>query len=291
MTDTGDVPVTFLTAHNGAVRIETQSFGERDGQPVVLIMGATASMLWWPESLCGRLAATGNYVIRYDHRDTGASTSHPLGDVGYRVEEMVDDLFAVLDAHQIRSAHLVGMSLGGYIAQIAALEHPARVRSLTLIASEPLGGVPGTAGIDESFMAHFATMEHLDWTNRDQVVAFMVGIARLSTGSGRTFDVDAATRRAGAEFDRAPTTASAFNHSMVSADESWNGRLGEIDAPVLVIHGSDDPIIPVVNAAAIAEQARHPRTVILAGAGHELNQADIPEICEEFDRFRSATAH
>lgn len=288
MTDIGgDAQVTFIEAHNGSVTLASQCFGDSSGHPVVLIMGATASMLWWPEPLCERLAAAGNHVIRYDHRDTGESTSTALGDVRYRVEDLVDDLIAVLDVHGLESAHLVGMSLGGYIAQIAALAHPDRVRSLTLIASEPLGGIPDSGGIDPAFMEHFATMEHLDWSDRDQVAAFMVGIARLSTGAGRTFDADAAARRVVAEIDRAESIESAFNHSMISADESWNGRLNEIDVPVLVIHGSDDPIIPVANAHVIAAQARDARTVILDGAGHELNDADIPAICDEFDRFRA----
>jgi pimeloyl-ACP methyl ester carboxylesterase len=152
-----------------------------------------------------------------------------------------------------------------------------------------LGGLADSAGIDPVFMEHFAAMEHLDWRDRDEVVAFMVGIARLSTGSGRTFDVDAAARRAGAEFDRSSTIASAFNHSMVDADESWNSRLAEIEVPVLVIHGSDDPIVPVANAAAIADQAPHAHVLIIDGAGHELNAADIPMICDQFDEFRRST--
>ena len=289
MTDTDGPAVVF--AHNGSVRLATQSFGDDSGHPVVLIMGATASMLWWPDALCERLARSGNHVIRYDQRDTGASTSRPLGDVDYRVEDLVEDLVAVLDAHGLESAHLVGMSLGGYIAQIAALSHADRVRSLTLIASEPLGGVADSGGIDQSFMDHFATMEHLDWYDRNQVVAFMVEIGRLSTGTGREFDADATERRAGAEFDRTTTMASAFNHSMIVADESWNGRLGEIEVPVLIIHGSDDPIVPVANAHAIAEQARDTQTLIIEGAGHELNGADIATICDEFDRFRAAIEH
>ena len=248
MTDTGgDAPVALVEARNGTVSLATQSFGDDSGHPVVLIMGATASMLWWPDGLCARLATAGNHVIRYDHRDTGTSTSHPLGHVTYRVEDLVDDLIAVLDVHRLESAHLVGMSLGGYIAQIAALAHPDRVRSLTLIASEPLGGVLDSGGIDPAFMEHFAAMDHLDWSDRVQVVSFMMGIARLSTGAGRTFDADASERRVAAEFDRAAMIESAFNHSMISADESWNGRLSDIEVPVLVIHGSDDPIIPVAN--------------------------------------------
>lgn len=129
------------------VRLATESFGTRSptrpGAPapaaIVLVMGATASRLGWPDALCAGLAAAGRFVVRYDHRDAGASTTRPPGETDYTIEDLADDLVAVLDAYDLPSAHLVGMSLGGTLSQMVALDHPARVRSLTLIASEPLG--------------------------------------------------------------------------------------------------------------------------------------------------------
>jgi pimeloyl-ACP methyl ester carboxylesterase len=120
---------------NGAIQIAAQCFGSPGNEPVVLVMGATASMLWWPDALCAMLAEAGHYVIRYDNRDTGRSTTGQPGDVAYSVEDMAGDLFAVMDGFGLPTAHVAGMSLGGLIGQVAALQRPQRVRSLTLIGS------------------------------------------------------------------------------------------------------------------------------------------------------------
>lgn len=114
------------------VELVAESFGNPDRVPVVLVMGATASMLWWPERLCNLIAVDGYWVIRYDHRDTGASTTNEPGDVDYGAEDLMADLVGVMDGLGIGAAHLVGMSLGGLVNQIPALRHPERVRSLTL---------------------------------------------------------------------------------------------------------------------------------------------------------------
>lgn len=92
------------------------------------------SMLGWPDGFCEALR-----VIRFDHRDTGGSTTIPPGEAGYTVEDMASDIVAVIEAYGLEAANLVGMSLGGLLSQIVAVDHPERVSSPTLIASEPLG--------------------------------------------------------------------------------------------------------------------------------------------------------
>jgi pimeloyl-ACP methyl ester carboxylesterase len=124
--------------HDG-INLAAQSLGRAGDPAMVLVLGATASMLGWPDEFCAGLAERGLRVIRFDHRDTGRSTTAPLGEVDYTVEDLASDVTAILDAYGLDRAHLAGMSLGGYIAQMAAVEHPERVASLTLIASEPLG--------------------------------------------------------------------------------------------------------------------------------------------------------
>jgi pimeloyl-ACP methyl ester carboxylesterase len=107
------------------LEIATEAFGDPTHSPVLLIMGAMASMLWWPEGFCERLANHGRYVIRYDNRDTGLSTKYPPGEPRYTFDDMVDDAIRVLDGYAIPAAHVVGMSLGGMIGQIAALKYRA----------------------------------------------------------------------------------------------------------------------------------------------------------------------
>src|ERR687896_138429 len=100
---------------DAGLEIATQSFGDEAAPPVLLIMGAMASMLWWPDGFCERLAGRGRFVIRYDHRDTGHSTKYTLGEPPYTFDDMVQDVVRVLDGHEIPAAHLVGMSMGGII--------------------------------------------------------------------------------------------------------------------------------------------------------------------------------
>ena len=122
----------------GEARLFSESIGEPDAPPMLLIMGAMASGVWWPRDFCAALDRRGRFVIRYDHRDTGGSTSYAPGTLHYSVETLADDALAVLDAYHVAGAHLVGISLGGYIGQLLALKSPARIRTLALIAAERL---------------------------------------------------------------------------------------------------------------------------------------------------------
>ncbi len=154
------------------VSLCTESTGELDSPPVLLVMGATASLVWWPESLVQTLARTGCRVIRYDHRDTGRSTTFSTEESLYTVEDMVSDLWAVADGHGLEKFHLVGMSLGGRLSQIAALQQPERILSLTLIASEPLDDSKlEQPEISPEFLKHFAQLCDLDWSHRPVVMA------------------------------------------------------------------------------------------------------------------------
>ena len=121
------------------VEICTESFGNPNNPAVLLIMGAMSSLDWWDEDFCLRLAERERFVIRYDHRDLGRSTTYPPGTSNYTITDMADDAIGVLDAYSIDKAHIVGMSLGGMIGQILALRYPDRIDSLTLIASSVFG--------------------------------------------------------------------------------------------------------------------------------------------------------
>src|SRR2546423_177171 len=122
------------------IEIWTEDFGEPADPTVLLIMGASAQGIMWPEELCERLVEGGRHVIRYDNRDTGQSTCADFSQKTYTVKDMADDAVGVLDAYGVDRADVVGASMGGMIAQTVALEHPERVRSLTSIMSTPLAG-------------------------------------------------------------------------------------------------------------------------------------------------------
>ena len=117
------------------VELCAEAFGDPADPPVLLVMGSGGSMLWWDEGFCRLLADGGRFVIRYDHRDTGRSVTYEPGSPGYTGADLVSDAAGVLDAHGIPAAHVVGVSMGGALAQLLALDFPGHVRSLVLIST------------------------------------------------------------------------------------------------------------------------------------------------------------
>jgi pimeloyl-ACP methyl ester carboxylesterase len=269
----------------GDVTLYTEEFGATADPAILLIMGAMASGVWWPEDFCRQLAGRGRRVIRYDHRDTGQSTTYPSGEVAYRVEDLADDAVRVLDAYGIGQAHLVGMSLGGYLAQLIGLKYEERVRTLTLIASEALEAVdPQIPGIDPALLAYHAAAGGLDWRDREAVIEYQVGAWRLLSGSAHPFDEADIRALAAVDFDRSPTPTSAFNHAALSEPAGWLGRLSQLRSPVLVIHGTEDRVVPYGHALTITARVPAATLLSLRGTGHELHRDDWPVILNAIEQ-------
>ncbi|MCI0687916.1 MAG: alpha/beta fold hydrolase [Sporichthyaceae bacterium] len=257
---------TMLTA-NG-VELCVQTFGDAADPAILLIHGASASMLWWDQGLCERIAAAGRYVIRFDNRDTGRSTSYPPGRPGYSLRDMADDAVGILDALGIARAHLVGRSMAGGIAGLAALRHPARVASLTLVSTTPGGSDLPPMSAD--FTAYVATAGP-DPSDGDAVVAFIVGLMKAYSGGSEYFDPDVVRALAEQDLARTRNVASCLiNHFVIDLGEPGTYRLGDIDVATLVIHGERDPVFPLDHAFALQRQIRGAELLVLSGAGHEL---------------------
>jgi pimeloyl-ACP methyl ester carboxylesterase len=255
---------------SGGVALATEAFGDTAHPPILLIMGGMASMLWWRDAFCARLAARGRCVIRYDQRDTGRSTQYPPGKPGYGFDDMVEDVFRILDGYGLAAAHLAGMSLGGMVGQAAALKQPARVRSLTAISSSPLGeDASRLPGFSAAVSEHMKT--EVDWSDRDQAVAYMVGESRLLAGTARPFDEAELRALVARDFDRSGGYSSATNHAFLKMGKEWHGRLKEMDVPLLVIHGTADPVYPIAHGLALAGAVDGATLLQLDGGGHELN--------------------
>jgi pimeloyl-ACP methyl ester carboxylesterase len=281
---TGESSMKRVT--HGEISLATQAFGVPGDPALLMIMGATASMLGWPDALCAALTEHNLFVIRFDHRDTGQSTTVPLGQASYAVEDLAADAIAVLDAYGINQAHVLGMSLGGFIGQMIALDYPERVKSLTLLASEPLGwdGAP-LPHIAPAFLEHFAGLQALDWSNDEEVTHFLVTSERLSAGSAHPFDEKAVRARITEVLKRAESPASMFNHAMITLRQDWKGRFRDISIPVLVLHGEEDPVLPVENGLAIADGIVGAEFVGLPGVGHEIPAALIDDMSDRIARF------
>jgi pimeloyl-ACP methyl ester carboxylesterase len=267
-----------LVIRTDGVELAAESFGNPVQPPLLLIMGGMASMLWWPEEFCLRLAERGHFVIRYDQRDSGLSTNYPPGQPGYTFDDAVDDVFRVLDGYGISKAHIVGFSLGGMVGQVAALKYPERVLSLTAISTSPVGvDTSDFPPSGQAWMDHMSV--EADWSDRAEAVAYLVDDARLTAGMAHPFD-EARTRAfLERDFDRSGGYISAANHSVLfEVGERWQGRLNEINVPLLVIHGTADPVFPLAYGEALVRAVAEAKMVKLQGGGHEFH----PEDWEQF---------
>ena len=269
------------------VSLFSESFGDPNHPAIILVMGAMSSGIWWPDDFCIQLASRNRYIIRYDHRDTGRSTSYNPGENSYSLTDLADDAIKVLQGYALCQAHFVGMSLGGFLSQILALKYPKRILSLTLIASECLAETdPQMPTMDPAILQYHAGAEKVCWSDRAAVVDYLVGAWRILSGSAHPFD-DAAIRLiASADFDRTPNILTTFNHATLGMDnlQGWLGRLQEIRSPTLVIHGTEDPVLPYAHGLALKTAISGAELLTLQGTGHELHRADWPVILNAIER-------
>jgi pimeloyl-ACP methyl ester carboxylesterase len=279
--------VQKLIKTNG-VKICTECFGEAKNPAVLLIMGATASMLYWHEEFCKKLAEQGFFVIRYDNRDVGRSTTYPLGNAPYDIVDLVDDAVGILKAYEIESAHFFGMSLGGMIAQIAALKYSAKVLSLTLFATGPWADSdPTIPSMDTRIIDFQAKAMGLDWSDKQAVVSHLVEGAKLMTG--QHFDGKRFQDLFSNEFERSSNYLSMFNHATLQGGEEFYGRINQIDKKCLIIHGDSDIIWNYGHALFLKRTLNNSRLVTLAETGHELNPKDWDVIINAFSEENSTT--
>jgi pimeloyl-ACP methyl ester carboxylesterase len=246
-----------------------QTYGDPESPAILLIAGAASSMDWWDAEFCERLASGPRFVIRYDNRDTGQSVSYEPGAPQYGGLDLVMDAVGVLDALGVVRAHVVGISMGGGIAQLLALDHADRVASLTLIASSP--GGPGLPPMSDELRARFAEpLPEPDWSDRQAVVEYLVEDSRPYAGT-LPFDEEEMRALAGRVFDRTVNLAATMtNHWILEDGEPLRPRLGEISAPTLVLHGTADPLFPYGHGEALAAEIPGARLLPLDGVGHEM---------------------
>jgi pimeloyl-ACP methyl ester carboxylesterase len=269
-----------------------ETFGSQDDPAILLISGGQSSMLGWPDEFCSRLAGAGRFVIRYDNRDTGRSVTYPPGEPGYTFDDLVDDAAALLDVLAVARAHVVGISMGGALAQVMALTHPERIASLTLIATSPV-----SAAVDEGELprmapetaAAFAAVRTPDWSDRAAVLDYLVEQEQLCAGRKRPDEEAALRETAGRIFDRSTNIASASNHFSLSGNEPDPGRFAGFGAPVLILHGSDDPLFAFEHARALRRAFGDATLTELTGIGHELPQASWDRVIPSIVRHTASS--
>jgi pimeloyl-ACP methyl ester carboxylesterase len=290
----------MASVHANGIEIEYEGFGEPEAAPLLLVMGLGAQMLSWDEDFCARLAARGFYVIRYDNRDSGLSTKMDaageadiLGAFGgnpnpaYSLADLADDAVGLLDGLGIRAAHIVGASMGGFIAQLIAINHPDRVLSLTSIMSGP-GGRDAVPPEPEGA----AVLMKVPPPTREERIEHGLWIRKVLHGPGDPFDEAAETRRVERAYDRSYYPIGTGRQLVaILASESRVARLGGLKVPTLVIHGIADVLVPVENGRRVAAAVPGARLIEFEGMGHNLPERVWPQVFDAIEELaREASA-
>ena len=267
--------------------IEYDSFGSEDAEPILLISGLGAQMVRWPVPFCRALASRGYRAIRFDNRDAGLSThldEAPVPDlasvaaalargeapnVPYTLRDMAGDTIGVLDRLSIAQAHIVGRSMGGMIAQLVASEHPHRLLSLTSIMSG--SGNPENPPPAPEVMARLISRCPHPSEDEAGFLAHRMAFSRLISGRGYPFDEVAQRIGILAEVNRAyDPTGFGRQIAAIAATGDCRALLSKIDVPTLVVHGSDDPLIPLEAGKDTAANIRGADLLVVQGMGHEI---------------------
>jgi pimeloyl-ACP methyl ester carboxylesterase len=279
-------------------------FGDPNAEPMLLIMGLGGQMIHWDDDFCRQLAARGFRVIRFDNRDIGKSTRLTGGKrltpvemlklrflripvaAPYKLRDMAEDAIGLMDVLGLQSAHLVGMSMGGMIAQEIAISFPQRVRSLTSIMSTT--GNPKMPPPTPEAMA--IVMAPPTTTKEEYFARHAQTWKVLRAGS---FPEDEALDRARAErtFERGLNPAGVGRQlRAVLASGSRKKRLGSVKAPTLVIHGTVDPLVPPANGKDTAASIPGAKLLMIEGMGHALPIPMWPQVIDAIDKHAHAAS-
>jgi pimeloyl-ACP methyl ester carboxylesterase len=271
------------------IEIEYETFGDPAAPPLLLIAGLGAQMTTWEDAFCEQLAGRGFQVIRFDNRDSGLSTlieesGYPdiaaafrgNAQAAYQLDDMAGDAAGLLDALGIGAAHVVGASMGGFIAQLVAINHPDRVLSLTSIMSGP-GGTDEIAPKPEGAAVLIATPPGARGERIEQAMSFR----RVLLGSGDPFDETFERTRATRAVDRAYYPVGVGRQLVaILAAKSRLERLKQIRVPTLVIHGVDDVLVPVENGRLVAEAVPGAHLLEIGGMGHDVPARAWPQVLD-----------
>ncbi len=277
-------------AQVGDVTLCYETFGNPDDTPMLLIMGLSTQMLGWDEDFCAELVSRGYFVIRYDNRDVGRSThfdSVPPPKIGqiirrrprpvaYTLDDMADDAAGLLDHLGIDSAHVVGASMGGMIAQTLAARHPERVRSLASIMSNT--GSRWTGQASPVIYPKFFKRPPRD---REGYVEALVELYGVIGSPGFEPDLDHVRDLLGRSHDRGVNPAGSLRQlGAIVASGHRAAALRSIRVPTVVIHGTKDKLVAPSGGKATAKAIPGARLVMIPGMGHDLPRGAWPDIID-----------
>jgi len=289
-------------ASNGDTTLFYDTMGSPDNPTILLIMGLGAQMVAFREEFCQLLVDAGFHIVRFDNRDVGLSSKTSgtppalqelLGAQGqdpsdfsvpYVLSDMSDDAIAVLDAVGVEKAHLVGVSMGGMIAQTMVIEHPERISSLTSIMSTT--GNPEVGAAKPELMMQMPLSIP---TSKEEAIANSVETFRLI--SGPHFDPEDHANETAMTYDRNwNPNAQGFQIAAIFASGDRTEALRTVDVPILVIHGRLDPLVQISGGEATASAAPNSKLVVFDDMGHDLPEALWADITDEIINHAQVTA-
>lgn len=274
----------------GSINLEVEMFGSKENPAVILIAGLGFQLIDWPVSFCETLADAGFYIVRFDNRDVGKSdrlehlglpdmekviavrSGGEIPEVPYSLFQMAGDVVQLMDALDLEKAHIAGMSMGGMITQLMAIHHSRRCLSMTSIMSS--SGEPSVSVPDPEAMAAISGAPASP--AREDIIAFGLGVNDVIGSPGFRWDRDALSAHIGHCVDRGVSPTGYMRQmAAVFTAPSRREELKKVPIPALVIHGTDDRLVPISAGQDTADHIPGAKMVPVEGMGHDLS----PDLC------------
>lgn len=290
-----DIPYSKeATVKVGDIEIVYDTFGDPSAPPLLLIMGLGSQMILWENAFCKAIASQGYWVIRFDNRDVGLSTK--LDDAGipnlfallqgetvevpYKLSDMASDAVGLLDALNVDSAHVVGASMGGMIAQTMAINYPDRIRTLTSIMSST-----GNSDLPQPKPEVASILITTPPSDRDEYIEYELKLWRMLNGPKFPPDENYVRERSAIAYDRSYyPQGTGRQFAAILASGSRKEALKKLKTPTLVIHGDADPLVPIEGGRDTAEAIPGADLLIIEGMGHGIPVQVAPRIIEAIVR-------
>jgi pimeloyl-ACP methyl ester carboxylesterase len=277
------------TAHVNGIEVAYETIGDPSNPPLLLVMGLGMQLIHWDLELCERFAERGFWVIRFDNRDSGHSTQIDapvpnlrramLGihvEAPYRLSDMADDAFGLMDHLGIEAAHVVGASMGGMIAQTMAINHPERVLSLTSIMS-----TTGDRRAGRPKLRVFSILMRRAPQDREGYIESFMRTFKLIGSPGFPFDEERGRELAAATYDRGHQSAGTGRQlAAILASGDRTQGLRSLKLPATVVHGQADPLVPFRGGRATAAAIPDARLIAIPGMGHDLPREVWPQLVD-----------
>lgn len=267
-----------------------QTFGLKEDPCIILISGAAGQSILWNQILCQNLAKAGYFVIRFDNRDTGKSSGIIFDESPYKLYDMAGDVISILDKLNISKAHIVGMSMGGYIAQLLAIYFSNKIITLTFIMTtinslslRGIRNINNLPGQNIEIVQKIAQMYQTPRLNNNDRVKSLTDIWALFNGSKANFPYDELYNLAQESYARARSKNAVKNHrlAILSSEADRTEALKDLKIPTLVIHGEADPIIHIDHAHYIKAKLPQTNLLIIKKMGHILSSLFIDQVEDE----------